>query len=81
MRHLKSWSILASVIYFAGCLIFGIICCLTGRIHPTSVIGLILSAAGIIVGVVKIRCPFCRKYLGIFYSGDFCPYCGSEVDR
>ena len=75
MLRLKTWSFIVSIIYFAGCLIFGIICYVTGRIH------LIISVAGIIVGIVKIRCPFCGKYLGIFYSGYFCPYCGSEVDQ
>lgn len=81
MLRLKTWSMIVSITYFAGCLIFGIICYVTGRIHPASIIGLIISVGGIIVGIVKIRCPFCGKCLGIVYSGYFCPYCGSEVDQ
>ena len=41
--------------------------------------GLCLSAAGIILDVVWIRCPQCGTWLGK-YPGDYCSSCGARID-
>ena len=45
-----------------------------------SVIGVLAIFADIAFRLVCYRCPHCGKYLDRS-SGDFCPYCGKEVNE
>ena len=44
------------------------------------VIGMAVMISSIIFKVLFYRCPHCWKYLDRS-SGDFCPYCGKEVNN
>ena len=44
------------------------------------VIGVLAIFADIAFRLVSYRCPHCGKYLDRS-SGDFCPYCGKEVNE
>lgn len=45
-----------------------------------SVIGVLAIFADIGFRLICYRCPHCGKYLDRS-SGDFCPYCGKEVNE
>ena len=52
-------------------------------LHPLLELGLIFLLPGIVIGLFTQRCPFCGKFLGIFFFAGkkkFCPYCGAEFD-
>ena len=52
-------------------------------LHPLLELGLIFLLPGIVIGLFTQRCPFCGKFLGIFFFAgkkEFCPYCGAEFD-
>ena len=52
-------------------------------LHPLLELGLLFLLPGIVVGVITQRCPFCGKFLGIFFftgKKEFCPYCGTEFN-
>ena len=47
-----------------------------------SICGVIFIIAALAVVLIKIRCPFCRHFLGVLCSSKkmFCPYCGCKID-
>lgn len=45
-----------------------------------SVIGVLVIFADIAFRLICYKCPHCGKYLDRS-SGDFCPYCGREVNE
>ena len=45
-----------------------------------SVIGIVVIFANIAFRLICYRCPHCGKYLDRS-SGDFCPYCGKEINE
>ena len=50
-------------------------------LHPLLELGLLFLLPGIIIGIFTQRCPFCGKFLGIFFFAgkkEFFPYCGAE---
>ena len=52
-------------------------------LHPLLELGLIFLLPGIVIGLFTQRCPFCGKFLGIFFFAGkkkFCPCCGAEFD-
>ena len=52
-------------------------------LHPLLEFGLLFLLPGIVIGLFTQRCPFCGKFLGIFFFAskkEFCPYCGAEFD-
>ena len=57
--------------------LFGALSDKKGRRMPFIVIGTALA-----VVLIKIRCPFCRHFLGVLCSSKkmFCPYCGCKID-
>ena len=53
-------------------------------LHPLLELGLLFPLPGIVIGIFTQRCPFCGKFLGIFFFAGkkgFCPYCGAEFDK
>lgn len=42
-------------------------------------IGLVLLIAAVVFRIIFYRCPYCHKYLGR-RAGDYCPYCGKEMN-
>ena len=52
-------------------------------LHPLLELGLIFLLPGIVIGLFTQRCPFCGKFLGIFFFAGkkgFCPCCGTEFN-
>ena len=47
-----------------------------------SICGVIFIIAALAVVLIKIRCPFCRHFLGVLCSSKkmFCPYYGCKID-
>lgn len=44
-------------------------------------IGLVWDIAFYIYGIIKVRCPFCRKGLPIYLNMHCCPNCGLDLDK
>jgi hypothetical protein len=44
------------------------------------VIGVIVIICDLIFHIIFYRCPHCGRYLDR-NTGDYCPYCGKEVNR
>lgn len=58
----------------------GMIIMMFAYIHIIFVlIGLITASSGVVVSILFYKCPHCGKHLGRS-GGDFCPYCGGDID-
>ena len=83
MKHLKlkRWDWIVSGLFLSGAVIVGVSVYQDGTIAPLSAPGLILCIASIILGRVKLRCPFCHHFLGFLSAGSylFCPWCGDQL--
>lgn len=83
MKKLKFWDWVSTIIFLLGAVISYI-----GAINETGLSallclgGLLIIVAALAVALIKLRCPFCRHFLGVLYSGKktFCPYCGCKID-
>ena len=81
MKKLKFWDWVSTIIFLLGAVISYI-----GAINETGLSallclgGLLIIVAALAVALIKLRCPFCRHFLGVLYSGKktFCPYCGCK---
>lgn len=83
MRHsvLKRWDLAVSLLFLAGAALFGVSAYRTGALGVLSAPGLILCIVSIVLGLVKLRCPFCHHFLGFLTAGSypFCPWCGDRL--
>ena len=83
MKKLKFWDWVSTIIFLLGAVISYI-----GAINETGLSallclgGLLIIVAALAVALIKLRCPFCRHFLGVLYNGkkSFCPYCGCKID-
>lgn len=52
------------------------------NIHPLFVVGAVIAFGGVILGIIKIRCPFCHRQLHLkgIVPDNNCPYCGSKFE-
>lgn len=66
--------VLGLILLLAGLGIFG-----TGIDLDMYWVGLLLIIGAIIFDLIFVRCPFCKRYLGLrqFHFHD-CPYCGGN---
>ena len=41
-----------------------------------------MLAAGLVYALIRFRCPFCRRFVGIgnFAPGRYCPFCGAALE-
>ena len=78
---LKRWDLAVSLLFLAGAAIFGASAYKTGSLGALSALGLLFCIVSIILGRVKLRCPFCHHFLGFFAAGGypFCPWCGDQL--
>ncbi|HJG86946.1 hypothetical protein [Pseudoflavonifractor capillosus] len=77
---LKRWNLIVGCVFLTGALVAGISAYRAGTFTPLSDLGLVICAAGIVLGLVKLRCPFCHHFLGILSDGySFCPWCGDRL--
>ncbi|MDO5388398.1 MAG: hypothetical protein Q4F63_04105 [Clostridia bacterium] len=46
-----------------------------------SVMGAVIVCAGIVYGIIKVRCPYCKKLLNIRspYREEHCSHCGKKL--
>ncbi len=83
MKKLKFWYWVSTIIFLLGAVIRYI-----GAINETGLSallcfgGLLFIIAALAVALIKIRCPFCRHFLGVLCSSKkmFCPYCGCKIN-
>ena len=80
MSRLRFWMMVSGGMILLGALLFGCQVWKHVSFTPLADAGAVLVAAGIIVGLLKIRCPFCRRFLGIAGPvGSYCPFCGETL--
>ena len=80
MKKVKTWEMVSAILSLLGAMLFGVQVWLHGALTGLAVLGLVGFLGGSLVAVVKVRCPFCRHFLGIFGpAGRFCPYCGGRI--
>ena len=67
---LKRWDLALSCLFLAGAILFGLSAYQGSTFIMLSVLGL-----------VKLRCPFCHHFLGFLSAGShhFCPWCGDQL--
>ena len=68
----------------AGIIAMGIVWAIYGKARGVGWVvgfGVVMIVVGIVADYLALRCPFCKGYLGKYYSpGDFCPKCGEKVE-
>lgn len=80
MKELKHWEMASGILSLLGAVLFGVQVWLHGALTGLAVLGLGGFFAGSLLAVVKVRCPFCHHFLGLFGpAGNFCPYCGGRI--
>ena len=80
MNSVRFWDAVSALISLSGALLTGYQYIAHDGMTFAAAAGIAVFAAGIVIGTVKIRCPFCRHFLGLVVRGRFCPYCGSSID-
>ena len=76
----RLWCWIGGLLLAAGALLLWAGLLLGGHWLPTGA-GLLLLLAGGALALAKVRCPFCRRYLGTASEGwRFCPHCGAALD-
>lgn len=84
MKKLKMWHWGSTALFLLGAIQYGFGCVRTESFDSfMSAIGIVFILAAILISMIKLRCPFCKHYLGWIFNSkwEFCPYCGSEIDR
>ncbi len=84
MKTLKKRDIISSAVFQLGAVLFGFGCKEPESLGAVFILaGAVIVFISIIIALVKIRCPFCKHYLGMLYDSKrtFCPYCGAELDE
>ena len=77
-QGLAAWVLVAIL---ATAILFGLSAYQGSAFAVLSALGLLLCIGSIILGVVKLRCPFCHHFLGFLSAGShhFCPWCGDQL--
>lgn len=81
MNRVRFWNLVSTLIMLAGAILFGCMVWIHGGVTFSAFIGTIMFGAGLLVGWIKVRCPFCRRFLGLAAAGRFCPHCGGEIGK
>lgn len=53
---------------------------ITIEVFALMIVGVVILLSSILFRWVCYRCPHCGKYLDRS-TGDFCPYCGNDVNK
>ena len=78
MKQLKKWDLISAALFLIGAVVFYFGCMETARFDaPLTLAGCGILLLSIILSFLKLRCPFCRHPLGLFFhpQKEFCPYC------
>lgn len=78
---MKTWNYFSAAVSLVGAVLFGVQCWRYKSFTLKTVLDLLLFAIGVVIGIVKVRCPFCKHGLGLLFSGRFCPHCGCELEE
>lgn len=83
MRKLQMWDLASALVFLAGAVLFGVPCFRYEVVTPLSGLGVLVAVAGVIMGLVKVRCPCCGAFLGALVSPKrpFCPRCGRNLEK
>ena len=82
MEQLRRWEMASSILSLLGAVLFGVQVWRHEVLTGLAVLGLLGFFAGSLLAVVKVRCPFCNHFLGLFGPGrNFCPYCGDQIKK
>ena len=83
MKKLKMWNLTSALVFLAGAGRFGVACFWYEVVTPLSGLGALVAVAGVIMGLVKVRCPCCGAFLGALVSSKrpFCPRCGRNLEK
>ena len=83
MKKLKMWNLTSALVFLAGAVLFGVPCFRYEGVTPLSGLGALVAVAGVIMGLVKVRCPCCGAFLGVLVSPKrpFCPSCGRNLEK
>ena len=50
--------------------------------NPVMWIGIAVCILGIVLDIIKLRCPHCGKYAGyVKFWHDYCPRCGGDLNE
>lgn len=82
MNKLWFWNILSSGTMLLGALLFGHQIWKHETFTFLADAGALIFIIGIILSMIKIKCPFCHHFLGILGpAGKFCPFCGDQIKK
>ena len=78
---LKTWDLVSALLFLVGALLFGVGCFRLGILWMAA--GGIVVFSSIVLALCKLRCPFCRRFLGLLSAGkmSFCPHCGAPLEE
>ena len=74
---LRRWMILSIILLVPGVVLLFL--SRTVDVPAVGVIGGLLLAAGLVIDLLKIRCPACGAHVRGFF-GEYCRYCGEKMD-
>ena len=74
---LRRWMILSIILLVPGVVLLFL--SRTVDVPAASVMGGLLLAAGLVIDLLKIRCPACGAHVRGFF-GEYCRYCGEKMD-
>ena len=83
MRKLQMWNLTSALVFLAGAVLVGGPCFRVEGVTPLFGVGALVAVVGVIMGLVKVRCPCCGAFLGALVSSKrpFCPSCGRNLEK
>lgn len=83
MRNPNHCRYIMLILIMLGLMLSGISGWISGveNLHPLFMIGVLISFAALIFGILTIRCPICHRQLHLkdIAPDDFCPFCGEKL--
>ena len=80
MKQMRFWDSVSTILVLFGFGLYGSSCCYGVWALVYAALGCII--AGAIIALYTLRCPFCRRYLGMMSNTGgktYSPHCGSDV--
>ncbi len=83
MRKLQIWDMASALVFLVGAVLFGVPCFRYEEVTALSGFGVLVAVVGVIMSLVKVRCPCCGAFLGVLVSPKrpFCPSCGCNLKK
>lgn len=74
---LRRWMILSIALMLSGFVMLSL--SRAADVPAAGAAGGVLLAAGLVIELLKIRCPACGAHVQGFF-GEYCKYCGEKLD-